>query len=597
MVAILLPTSGRCKRPFSPRAMRPGSRRLSRPLAVEYGGAVGLLARGWWSGALVLGACAGGAVATVDTAGTEGTGASTSSTTTSEGVTSEPTTSGTSTSTGTVTGTSTSGVFDLGGADMGARPVVCTPQMDLAVVVPCEQAGPPDSFKPALQWSFGDKRASWVTPLVGNFTDDNGDGAIDLCDTPDVVLVSGTAVNYGQVCEVQVLDGATGTVHFEIPATELVSCTATPAFADIDGDGLPELVTVWNDAGIYRLKAFEHDGAVKWANIVDGNQVVVQGYRESGAVAIHDLDGDGDAEIVFNHEVYDHLGVLLWSVLSPLPGEIEASFGVDLDGDGLLEVVMGHAAFHHDGTLYWDNYPKITSQAIAQVGNLDDDPLPELFITSGQGLWMVEHDGTVKWGPALPTGVKPAGYLTWQRPGTIHDFDGDGVAEYASSSRDFYAVYEGPNPSDVLWKAMILDSSGAAGSTAFDFLGDGVAEAMYADEQSLRIYDGKTGDVLLTQARFSPTLSEYPVVADVDNDGSAEILLVSYSGKPALQVLRDAEDRWVPARRIWNQHAYYVTNVREDGTLPTVPAKHWQGLNTFRTQAQITSGGALCQPE
>jgi hypothetical protein len=49
-------------------------------------------------------------------------------------------------------------------------------------------------------------------------------------------------------------------------------------------------------------------------------------------------------------------------------------------------------------------------------------------------------------------------------------------------------------------------------------------------------------------------------IAVIDNDGSAEILVVSYSGEPALQVLRDAEDRWVPARRIWNQHAYYVTN-------------------------------------
>ena len=35
----------------------------------------------------------------------------------------------------------------------------------------------------------------------------------------------------------------------------------------------------------------------------------------------------------------------------------------------------------------------------------------------------------------------------------------------------------------------------------------------------------------------------------------------SISGQPALQVLRDADDRWIQARRIWNQHAYYVTNV------------------------------------
>jgi hypothetical protein len=91
------------------------------------------------------------------------------------------------------------------------------------------------------------------------------------------------------------------------------------------------------------------------------------------------------------------------------------------------------------------------------------------------------------------------------------------------------------------------------------------------------------------------------VVVDVDNDGSAEILVVSNEGwfadqtAPALQVIRDVEDRWIPARRIWTQHTYHVTNVREDGTIPTVEPRHWELLNTFRTQAQIEAGG-VCQP-
>jgi len=38
-----------------------------------------------------------------------------------------------------------------------------------------------------------------------------------------------------------------------------------------------------------------------------------------------------------------------------------------------------------------------------------------------------------------------------------------------------------------------------------------------------------------------------------------------------------------------------MTNVREDGTIPQVEPKHWQLLNTFRTNAQI-EGGAVCKP-
>ena len=485
--------------------------------------------------------------------------------------------------------------FDLPGGETGQTTGVpgdeCKVNDDIDAVGECKEFAPPDSFTPDIQWTFGEGMQSWVTPLAGNFTDDNGDGAIDLCDIPDVLLVAGNGVSYSTVCPIYLLDGLTGAMHFTFND---VSCTATPAFGDIDNDGLPEVVAVWIDGGVFRLKAFEHDGSVKWTNTTDGANAS-QFYRESGAIAIHDLDADGDAEIVFNHEVYDHEGKMLWEKVNPNPGELEATTAADLDGDGKLEVITGHSAYRFDGTQYFENYPTITSQSIPQVGNLDDDPQPEIFITSGQGLWMVEHDGASKWGPATPTGVPANAYLVWQRPGTIHDFDGDLKPEWASSSSSAYAVMQGPNPADVVWQAVVQDSSGAAGGTAFDFLGDGVAEAMYADETAFRIYDGKTGAVQLTIDRGSPTISEYPTVVDVDNDGSAEILVVSYSGKPALQVLRDAEDRWIQARRIWNQHAYYVTNVREDSTIPQTPVNNWETLNTFRTNAQI-EGGSVCNP-
>ena len=123
---------------------------------------------------------------------------------------------------------------------------------------------------------------------------------------------------------------------------------------------------------------------------------------------------------------------------------------------------------------------------------------------------------------------------------------------------------------------------------------------MYADETDLYIFD-ETGAVLLQSARGSGTVIEYPVVADIDNDGSAEILVVSqyaFLGEDNLftvQAIRDVEDRWIQARRIWNQHAYYVTNVREDGTIPRVQPNSWELFNTFRTNIQIENGG-LCRP-
>jgi hypothetical protein len=150
----------------------------------------------------------------------------------------------------------------------------------------------------------------------------------------------------------------------------------------------------------------------------------------------------------------------------------------------------------------------------------------------------------------------------------------------------------------IKWSAPVSDQSGIAAGTAFDFLGDGTAEAMYADEHQMFVFN-EHGAPIFMMPRTSGTLTEYPVVADIDNDGSAEIVVTSnqYSGTPSptVQVIRDRQDRWIQARRIWNQHTYHVTNVREDGTIPQHEDPSWTRLNTFRTNAQI-NGVGVCSP-
>jgi hypothetical protein len=154
---------------------------------------------------------------------------------------------------------------------------------------------------------------------------------------------------------------------------------------------------------------------------------------------------------------------------------------------------------------------------------------------------------------------------------------------------------------EVKWSQPVQDLSGLATATAFDFLGDGVADGIYADETQIYVFDGAKGTTLMTAPRKSGTLIEHPVVADIDNDGSAEIAYVSNyqqgESGPSLTVLRDEQDRWIQSRRIWNQYSYHVTNVREDGTIPKVMKKSWEHLNTFRTNSQIEGGGDCNPPE
>jgi hypothetical protein len=459
----------------------------------------------------------------------------------------------------------------------------CKVQDDGTGVGMCTDKAPPDSFEPEIQWSWTGPNGdlySIVTPLVANLTDDNADGEIDLCDTPDVVVVASPSSG-GGTGHIYVLDGSTGTQHFMVQT--LVDATVTPALGDINNDKVPDIVSVTPTGN---LVAFHHDGSSLW-----GPAGKWMGSPYSGAIALADLDHDGNVEIIAGNNVFDRNGTLKWTASTP-EAPWNATTAADLDGDGYLEVVFGAAAYRHDGTQYWATsvvagYP--------QVANLDSDPMPEVLVTNTNGLALIEHDGTVRYQDLRPTGVA-VGYTAWVRPATIHDFDGDGQPEYAMSSANYYTVYRADGT--IKWSAPVSDQSGIAAGTAFDFLGDGTAEAMYADEHQMFVFN-EHGAPIFMMPRTSGTLTEYPVVADIDNDGSAEIVVTSnqYSGTPSptVQVIRDRQDRWIQARRIWNQHTYHVTNVREDGTIPQHEDPSWTRLNTFRTNAQI-NGVGVCSP-
>jgi len=110
------------------------------------------------------------------------------------------------------------------------------------------------------------------------------------------------------------------------------------------------------------------------------------------------------------------------------------------------------------------------------------------------------------------------------------------------------------------WKRNSDDnSSKVTSSSVFDFNGDGAAEAIYNDECDFRVYDGTSGELLFSQPSRSRTGIENPVVADVDNDGNAEVVTGmntaatnrcdddppnTSSGPNGLRVWGDPTDTW-----------------------------------------------------
>jgi hypothetical protein len=396
------------------------------------------------------------------------------------------------------------------------------------------------------------------------------------------------------------LDGATGSQHWVGQAP--VRAMITPALADIDDDGLVEIVTLQASGAPNGelvpsvVIAFASDGSVKWVSDATFDAPA------SDAVALADLDADGEPEILVADRVFDRRGQLAFAVpeVVDVPGEPLMPTAADLDGDGDLEAVWSRGAFHHDGTPVYTS--PMVQQGYVHIANLDNRPGPEIIVTTARGISVLAADGTTIVEGATPAGP-PVG-VTWRRPAALHDIDRDRTPEILiglGSSFHAFRLDVTAGVLDPVRAVPINDPSGAAAGTAFDFLGDGTAEALFADEHQLYVYEAARAQPSLTADRSSVTVQEYPVVADVDNDGSAEIVVGSTriadgSADPTIRVFGEATSRWVQSRRIWNQHTYHVTNIGETGQVPAPEPPSWERTNTFRTNAQI-EGGVVCLPE
>ena len=370
-------------------------------------------------------------------------------------------------------------------------------------------------------------------------------------------------------------------------ASARVKPAASIAAGDIDGDGKVEICGIpENGRGIL---CFENDGTFKFRSAPDAYD-----YNEWGGPSLADLEGDGTVEILDGNRVYSHTGALKWVGSDGMGGALYTgpiSFAADIDQDGTQEVVNGRAVYRANGSLKCANTG--IPQGFAGVANFDEDAAAEIAVAGHGQVSLLDDDCTLLWTRAVHY-TDPGQPFPTQRghggPPNIADFDGDGQVEIGLAGDWNYTVY-GAN-GVVKWTHSIQEySSGKTTSTTFDFEADGRTEVIYADELFLRVFDGATGAVRWQTRHSSGTTHELPLVVDVDADGSAEIIVVENNhGSPGFNGIRvygDRDNAWVGTRGIWNQHAYSITNVNDDGTIPAQPKANWltPGLNNFRSNA------------
>ena len=492
-------------------------------------------------------------------------------------------TDSTSGTTGAMSGTGDTGDSTVGSSSSsstGGEPLVCgdaPPGFDGNDNPDCSIAPQVGAFDPVLEWS----KSSWataqtynqvmMTPIVATITDDDGDGVYGSDgDMPSVLLMTYAGASWDSTGVLRALSGD-GKQELLTISNQNLGALSGIAVGDLDGDAKPEIVAVQY---IGAVKVFGHDGALKWTSAAYPGDIT---YSNMAAPAIADLDGDSKPEVIVGRVILNSDGSLrgkgMYGTGAPKFGS--ASFAADLDGDGQLEVVVGNAAYHADGSHLWsipypDGYPA--------VANFDGVPGPEIVVSGGSTVRLQTGAGVVLWSVNNPTGLGG--------PPTIADFDGDGEPEIGVAGSTGYVVFD--TDGKVLWTKKTQDAtSGTTGSSVYDFEGDGVADVVYADETDLYVFSGVDGTVKLKYSEHaSGTALEYPVVADLDNDGQVELVVVHNAllgGQNGISVLGDASKSWRPGRKIWNQHAYSITNVNDDGTIPAMPIPNDTVYNSFRS--------------
>jgi RHS repeat-associated protein len=443
----------------------------------------------------------------------------------------------------------------------------------------CRLPSGPGLFDPQTIWTWegpnGQVQYSDVfgPVLVGQFTDDNGDGVVDSRDAPDLVAMSGPSQRY-----LNLIDGRTGANHWSVRLDALAQF-GTPAIGDIDGDGGMEIVVEVGDRA-QELRAFDADGSELWRTAVQSRSVLSGGSRD--AIALADLEGDGDVEIIRGRTIVEHTGQVRCDGSFHSGGTSNyalVSAVADVDLDGIQEIVAG-------GTIYRPDCSRkaqlgSAADGYVAIGNFDEDDEAEIVLVANGAfnatgrLYVFNHDGSLKFGPvSFPNG----GTLG---PPTLANIDDDPFPEIGIAGKSRYAMFD--HDGRQLWAATVQDeSSNQTGSTSFDFEADGRAEIIYSDEKNLRVYDGRTGVERMRIANESGTTLEYPVVVDADGDGSADILVGSNGAGNGIRMISSATRSWAPTRSLWNQHTYHVDNVLDDGGIPRQPAPSWLGHNTYR---------------
>jgi hypothetical protein len=270
------------------------------------------------------------------------------------------------------------------------------------------------------------------------------------------------------------------------------------------------------------------------------------------------------------------------------------------------------------------------------VADFDGDGRPEVGVAGAAAYTVFDPDCSAGADATVcPTGRSDR--ILWSRPSqdqssnmtgsSVFDFEGDGRAEVVYADECFSRVYDGrsgqvlfsqyhtsctwyenPIVADVdgdFRSEIVIPSNTNCGVVCpgIDPIHNGVRCESTADCPGVTVCAKEQPGDATGLCRCSTTADcGASNLACVDPASGAspagKVCRASFpvgERQTGIVVLADVLDRWVSSRPIWNQHAYSVTNINDDGTVPTIAnaKSNWKTpeLNNYRMNVQGTVKG------
>jgi len=379
---------------------------------------------------------------------------------------------------------------------------------------------------PTIKWWYDVNDASFGQSAAGDI---DGDGKLEI--------VFGCYRNDSSVYALNAEDGSL-LWKYNTHSSGAEGCNdVAPIIYDVDGDGNLEVIL----PSSCNPKTFCFDGAteaVKWVCNTRGSD---------SPPTIADIDGDGVPEILHGEFggyvicIKGNNGTPQWEIAVDLDSWIQtAPTIVDLNNDGNLDFVVAtwnnvnadsnavYAYRASNQSLLWKYKVSDVMYHGTAVADLDSDGLPELIIGCyNDTLYCINGDnGTTSWKYSYGSGF----YMG--APATIADLDGDGECEIVFSC--YYKVGALAGNGTVKWIYSIPGYEQAfRGCALADINNDLLPDVIFGtDGGKVIALNGTNGANIWTKnlaSHYGNTTYAFdnaPLVSDFDNDDSLEVFIV-----------------------------------------------------------------------